>query len=133
MECAGNGGRFLEPQTPGEQWDLGAVSTGEWTGVSLSAVLDQAGPAEDAVEALFVGADSGKSPVDEAIIPFERSLPLDQARLPEVLLAFAIEVAMGPGGWSNRGCLLGLFGFWRMPTGLDPPLPCLDDKVSVHL
>jgi hypothetical protein len=56
------------------------------------------------------------------------------ARSPdEVLLALAIEVAIGLVGWSSRGCLVGLYGFWRMPAGLGPPLSCLDGKASIHL
>jgi len=57
LECAGNGRAFMNPPVPGEQWRLGAVSTAEWEGVPLSAVL---GPAEieaDAVEVVFTGAD----------------------------------------------------------------------------
>jgi len=41
LECAGNGRGGLEPPVPGEQWDLGAVSTAEWTGVPLTEVLDR--------------------------------------------------------------------------------------------
>src|SRR5437667_762301 len=35
LECAGNGRSHLVPRVEGEQWDLGAVSTAEWTGVAL--------------------------------------------------------------------------------------------------
>jgi len=43
LECAGNGRSRLAPRVPGEQWNLGAVSTAEWTGVPLVEVLDRAG------------------------------------------------------------------------------------------
>jgi Oxidoreductase molybdopterin binding domain len=43
LECAGNGRSVLEPPVPGEQWEVGAVSTAEWTGVPLTEVLDRAG------------------------------------------------------------------------------------------
>jgi len=43
IECAGNGRAFLSPKTKGVQWELGAVSTAEWTGVPLAAVLERAG------------------------------------------------------------------------------------------
>ena len=36
LECAGNGRSLLSPRVNGEQWNLGAVSTAEWTGVPLS-------------------------------------------------------------------------------------------------
>src|ERR1700692_4170026 len=37
LECAGNSRVFLVPQVQGAQWELGAVSNAEWTGVPLSA------------------------------------------------------------------------------------------------
>jgi DMSO/TMAO reductase YedYZ molybdopterin-dependent catalytic subunit len=37
LECAGNGRVFLVPQVRGAQWELGAVSNAEWTGVPLRA------------------------------------------------------------------------------------------------
>src|SRR6202023_4129392 len=35
LECAGNSRVFLVPQVQGAQWELGAVSNAEWTGVPL--------------------------------------------------------------------------------------------------
>ena len=43
LECAGNGRTMFDPPVAGEQWQLGAVSTAEWTGVPLIEVLDRAG------------------------------------------------------------------------------------------
>src|SRR5689334_22355105 len=43
LECAGNGRTLFVPAIEGERWDLGAVSTARWAGVSLRDVLDQAG------------------------------------------------------------------------------------------
>ena len=63
LECAGNGRTLFEPAIEGEKWNLGAVSTAEWTGVPLAAVLDRAGVRTGALEALFQGADGG--PVEE--------------------------------------------------------------------
>jgi DMSO/TMAO reductase YedYZ molybdopterin-dependent catalytic subunit len=93
LECAGNGRLFLQPRVDGEQWAYGAVSNAEWAGVPLATLLEQAGVADDAVEVLFVGADRGKSPRDGSTIAFERSLPLAEARRPDVLLAFAMNGA----------------------------------------
>src|SRR6185369_16873763 len=42
LECAGNGRVFLVPQVQGAQWELGAVSNAEWTGVPLRALLERA-------------------------------------------------------------------------------------------
>ena len=57
LECAGNGRRFLEPPVEGEPWGLGAVSTAEWEGPSLAAVLEQARPQGGCVEVLLEAAD----------------------------------------------------------------------------
>jgi DMSO/TMAO reductase YedYZ molybdopterin-dependent catalytic subunit len=91
LECAGNGRSLLNPPAPGEQWGLGAVSTAEWTGVPLVGVLDLAGIKPNAREVVFRGADRG--PVDgrPGRIRFERSLSLDHALNPEVLLAYAMN------------------------------------------
>ena len=40
LECAGNSRVFLVPQVQGAQWELGAVSNAEWTGVPLRALLE---------------------------------------------------------------------------------------------
>ena len=42
LECAGNSRVFLVPSVPGAQWELGAVSNAEWTGVPLRALLERA-------------------------------------------------------------------------------------------
>jgi DMSO/TMAO reductase YedYZ molybdopterin-dependent catalytic subunit len=91
LECAGNGRSHFEPPIDGEPWRLGAVSTAEWTGVRLAEVLDRAGPLPSAAEVVFRGADTGAVDSREAPIRFERSLPLDEARRPEVLLAYAMN------------------------------------------
>src|SRR5262249_14365672 len=59
LECAGNGRALFEPAINGEQWNLGAVSTAEWTGVPLTELLDRVGVRNDAREVLFRGADLG--------------------------------------------------------------------------
>jgi len=79
LECAGNGRTNFDPPIPGEQWAFGAVSTAEWTGVPLKAVLDRAGIESSAREVLFRGADRGTVEGSSRTIPFERSLRLDEA------------------------------------------------------
>jgi len=91
LECAGNGRAFLDPPAPGEQWRTGAVSTAEWTGVSLRAVLEMAEPLAAAVEVLFIGADTGTPPDVGTRIAFERSLPIADAMRVDVLLAYAMN------------------------------------------
>jgi DMSO/TMAO reductase YedYZ molybdopterin-dependent catalytic subunit len=80
LECAGNGRALFRPPIEGEKWNLGAVSTAEWTGVPLTEILDRAGVRQGAREVLFKGADY-----------FERSLPLDQAHEADLLLAYAMN------------------------------------------
>jgi DMSO/TMAO reductase YedYZ molybdopterin-dependent catalytic subunit len=73
LECAGNGRIFLIPQVKGAQWQLGAVSTANWTGVPLSALLERAGAHADACEILFEACDTG-TPKQEPIPPGDTQL-----------------------------------------------------------
>jgi DMSO/TMAO reductase YedYZ molybdopterin-dependent catalytic subunit len=91
LECAGNGRAGLDPPVPGEQWQLGAVSTAEWTGVALSEVLDRAGPRPGAREVLFQGEDSGRVDGRPDPIHFERSLGIDQVHESGAILAYAMN------------------------------------------
>ena len=91
LECAGNGRSLLQPPAEGEQWDVGAVSTAEWTGVPLTEVLDRAGVKGSAREVLFRGADGGTVDGRADRIRFERSLTLDVARESGALLAYAMN------------------------------------------
>jgi DMSO/TMAO reductase YedYZ molybdopterin-dependent catalytic subunit len=91
LECAGNGRTLFDPPIAGEKWNLGAVSTAEWTGVPLSEVLDRVGVRAGAREVLFRGADRGLVDGRAAPIRFERSLRLDHAHDGDVLLAYAMN------------------------------------------
>jgi DMSO/TMAO reductase YedYZ molybdopterin-dependent catalytic subunit len=91
LECAGNGRTLFDPPIEGEKWNLGAVSTAEWTGVPLAEILDRAGPGTGAREVVFRGADGGTVDGRSDPIRFERSLPLDRARDDELLLAYAMN------------------------------------------
>jgi DMSO/TMAO reductase YedYZ molybdopterin-dependent catalytic subunit len=91
LECAGNGRSRFDPRTKGEQWDLGAVSTAEWSGVPLPEVLDRVGVMPQAREVVFRGADRGAVDGKDEPIRFERSLNLDDAMTGEVLLAYAMN------------------------------------------
>jgi DMSO/TMAO reductase YedYZ molybdopterin-dependent catalytic subunit len=55
LECAGDGRIFLVPQVRGVKWQFGAVSTAQWTGVPLTALLEKAGADPHACEILFEG------------------------------------------------------------------------------
>jgi DMSO/TMAO reductase YedYZ molybdopterin-dependent catalytic subunit len=91
LECAGNGRVRFDPPIPGERWNIGAVSTAEWTGVPLVDILDRAGIAPGAHEVLFRGADGGVVDGEAAPVRFERSLRIEEARNSDVLLAYLMN------------------------------------------
>jgi DMSO/TMAO reductase YedYZ molybdopterin-dependent catalytic subunit len=91
MECAGNGRGHVSPRYPSMPWLEEGVSTAEWTGVSLSALLAQARPTASAQEIVFHGADKG---FDRGIEhSFSRSLPTASAMHDEILVAYAMNGA----------------------------------------
>ena len=87
-QCSGNSRGFFEPRVPGAQWGNGAMGNARWTGVRLKDVLDKAGIKAGAVAVRFGGLD--KPPVDDAP-PFKKSLSIDHARQPEILIAYAMN------------------------------------------
>ena len=91
MECAGNGRSGMVPRPQGEPWQYGAVSTAEWTGVSLAYLLRRAGLSGSAIEVVAKGADSGFVAEAHRSVSFSRSLPLVQALHPDTLLAHAMN------------------------------------------
>src|SRR5207249_12091827 len=91
LECAGNGRAWLDPPVEGEKWQWGAVSTAEWTGVPLVEILDRAGVKPGGKEIVFRGTDAGEIAGRNGPTPFERSLKLDDARDPGILLAYAMN------------------------------------------
>src|SRR2546421_498377 len=86
MECAGNGRARLEPHVVSQPWLSEAVGTARWRGVPLHAVLEEAGPAERAVEVVFTGLDRGVEGGEAQ--SFQRSLPLDDALGSDAILAY---------------------------------------------
>jgi DMSO/TMAO reductase YedYZ molybdopterin-dependent catalytic subunit len=101
LECAGNGRLDMRPLPTGEPWSGHAVSTASWTGVRLSALLQQAGPRSGGVEVRCEGADSGtyhSTPVlphTGEQLTFVRSLSLAHATDPrsDILVAYAMNGA----------------------------------------
>ncbi len=118
LECSGNGRVFLVPKAEGVPWELGAVSNAEWVGVPLAAVLDKAGLKSDAAEVVCEGADAGELPGNKeepkspGQVHFARSLPIEKARKPEVLLAYKMNGADLPAshGFPVRLLVPGWYG-----------------------
>src|SRR4029450_3089601 len=90
LECAGNGRARPGPRPISQPWLDEAVGTAEWTGTPLAPLLEEAGVGPDAVEVVFAGADGGAQGGGEH--GYERSLTIEEAIRPEVLLAW------GPNG-----------------------------------
>lgn len=95
LECAGNGRVFLKAPQLGLRWELGGVSNGEWTGVPLSALLQQAGVKAGAVDVILEGGDKGSVnppfPTTPGVISYARSLPIAKALAPEVMIAHGMN------------------------------------------
>jgi len=92
LQCAGNRRKgFLEfRDIPGEApWGATAISTAEWTGVSLADVLTQAGLRPEAAHIEFLAPDiaQGATPPQ----PYGSSIPVHKATAAEVLLAWAMN------------------------------------------
>jgi len=89
MECAGNGRARLDPHVFSQPWLAEAVGTGEWGGVRVATLLEEAGVRDGAVEVLFTGFDRG---VDGGIEQaYERSLTLEEALAGDALLAYELN------------------------------------------
>jgi len=89
LECAGNGRKSMRPIPEGTAWDYGAISIVEFTGTSLSNLLNKAGISDDVVEVIFHGADKGE--VGPNRVEKYSSLPLDVALDPDILLAWEMN------------------------------------------
>jgi DMSO/TMAO reductase YedYZ molybdopterin-dependent catalytic subunit len=89
MECAGNGRARLTPRPISQPWLNEAVGTAEWTGTPLWPLLEEARILEGTVEIVFTGQDRGVQGGIEH--DYERSLPLEEVRRSEILLAYEIN------------------------------------------
>jgi DMSO/TMAO reductase YedYZ molybdopterin-dependent catalytic subunit len=89
MECAGNGRAQVSPRYPSVPWLEEGVSTADWTGVPLSALLERTALKKTVKEIVFHGADRGFDAGVEH--DFARSLALEHALREEVLLAYEMN------------------------------------------
>ncbi len=89
LECAGNGRSLLKPRPLSQPWVLEGVGTAVWTGVPLAYLLAQVRVEPEAVEVVFTGADEGvQGGVRQQ---YARSLPIDEALRPDVVLAYKMN------------------------------------------
>jgi len=86
LECAGNARYFINKlygkEAKGRPWKFGAYGVAEWTGVSLSEILQRAGIKPTAVDVMPTGLD------DKHV---ERPMPVDKAMAKDTLLAYAMN------------------------------------------
>ncbi|MDR6879830.1 sulfite oxidase [Bacillus sp. 3255] len=87
LECAGDQRSFFQPKTRGEQWTLGGISHAYWSGVRLSEVLRAARIRSQGVEVTFAGMDRGFRTDRPGEFAYVRSLPLETAMNPDILIA----------------------------------------------
>ena len=115
LECAGNSRSAVTPVVRGVQWGNGAVSTADWTGVSLVDVLNRAGLRQNAVDVVLEGADRGEvmaEPRSPGVIQYARGLPIAKARQNTVVLAYRMGNADLPAsnGFPVRAIVPGWYG-----------------------
>jgi DMSO/TMAO reductase YedYZ molybdopterin-dependent catalytic subunit len=138
LECAGNGRALLEPRPVSQPWLTEAVGTGEWTGVPLRVVLEQAGLGDDVVEVLFTGLDRGiEGGVDQL---YQRSLPVTEALGEDALLAYELNGEPLPPqhGYPLRLVIAGWYGMAHVKwlgaiTALTEPFDGYQQAVGYRL
>jgi sulfite oxidase len=92
LQCAGNRRSELMQVCPipdEAPWNVAAISTAQWRGVPLRAVLAAVGICEEARHVAFLGADEIQR--GNAVYSFGGSIPLEKAREPGVLLAYEMN------------------------------------------
>jgi DMSO/TMAO reductase YedYZ molybdopterin-dependent catalytic subunit/mono/diheme cytochrome c family protein len=82
LECAGNSRGRFDPPADGTKWTMGAVGNAEWTGISVSTLLDMVGIKPGSVDLVAEGADSGN---------VTRGLPMPSAMDPDTMIVWAMN------------------------------------------
>jgi DMSO/TMAO reductase YedYZ molybdopterin-dependent catalytic subunit len=88
LECAGNKRNLFEPKVFGEQWEKGAISMGQWKGVTLQTLLNITGIADGAKEVVVEGYDYGNRTDLDGQYSYTRSLPLAVALHRDTIIAY---------------------------------------------
>jgi DMSO/TMAO reductase YedYZ molybdopterin-dependent catalytic subunit len=89
-QCSGNSRSLFEPRVTGGQWGNGAAGNAKWTGVRLKDLLAKAGMKDGAQEVSFMGLD--RPPLPDTPV-FAKSLKVDKANDPDVIVAYAMNDA----------------------------------------
>ncbi|MBF8221860.1 sulfite oxidase [Halomonas sp. 328] len=90
LECGGNGRAGFNPSPRGNQWVIGAVGNGEWTGCRLKDVLEAAGVGASAVYTAHYGADPHLSG-DPGRDALSRGVPIDKALEEQNMLVWGMN------------------------------------------
>lgn len=90
VECAGNGRAGFDPSPSGNQWAVGAVGNGEFTGVRLRDLLERAGVRDSAVYTGHYGADHHLT-MEEGRPAISRGVPIAKAMDEHTLLIWAMN------------------------------------------
>lgn len=83
LECAGNGRAFYRPETPGTQWQRGALGNAHFSGVRLRDLLLRAGLKATAKHVMFRALEETSSETPA----FIRSIPIGKALDEDTLVA----------------------------------------------
>jgi len=116
FECSGNSARAMQA----------LASNARWTGVPLQNVLDDVGVKAAGREVVFFGADTGEEEIRRAKVEmhFARSLSIEDASRPEVMLAYEMNGEPLPAahGFPVRLIVPGWYGIaqvkWLQRIGL---------------
>lgn len=83
FECGGNSNRILH----------GLIGNARWAGLNLAALLKESGVKPEGKEVVFFGADTGTEELRRIEVEqnFARSLSIDDAMRPEVMLAYGMN------------------------------------------
>lgn len=111
-QCSGNSRGYSSPRVIGAQLGNGAMGNARWVGVPLKAVLEKAGVQAGARQVVFNGLDA---PVLQATSDFRKTLEIDHALQPEVMLAWGMNGEDLPflNGYPLKLIVPGYFGtYW---------------------
>ena len=87
-QCSGNSRSLYRPVVPGVQWSNGAMGNAKWKGARLKDILAKAGMKAGAVDVSLNGLDK---PVLDATPDFVKSLAVDHANDPNILVAYEMN------------------------------------------